>query len=125
MRWVWIGRLAVVLFGVMAVSRAFGPDPILWVLVYLGAAATALSVARGRRVVRWALVILIVFPIEMALISLPLSPWPLQQGINYPGAAPTAWDTVRDVGGMTLVALWSTFLVATRRFQSDGTERAD
>lgn len=118
MPWIWTGRITAVVFALLAATRITRPDPVLWVLVYLGACATAITVARNRHVVRWALVILIVFPIEMVVISLPIGPWP-QVSHAYPDPDVHPYQTIMDASGMTLVALWSTLLVASRRFRTD------
>jgi hypothetical protein len=119
MAWLWTGRIAFAVFALFAAVRLTWPDPTLWTLVYVGAAAASLAVARQRRVIRWVLVILIVFPVEMIAMSSPIGPWaPPTYAYDDPGTP--SLQPWLDAGGMALVALWSTALLVGRRFRTDG-----
>jgi hypothetical protein len=119
MNWIWAGRIAFAVFAVFAAVRMTWPDPTLWALVYAGAAAASVAVARKRRVIRWVLVILIVFPIEMVAMSSPIGPWAPPVAAWEDPAAPSLQPWL-DAAGMALVALWSTALLVGRRFRTDG-----
>lgn len=119
MPWIWTGRVATIVFALLAAARLSRPDPTLWVLVYLGAAATAATVARQRHVIRWVLVILIVFPIEMVAMSTPLGPW-AQARSPYMAIDEAVYLPYLDAAGMALVAIWSSVLLLGRRFRVDG-----
>ena len=119
MTWIWTGRIAFVVFALFAAVRMTWPDPTLWVLVYAGAAASSLAVARQRRVIRWVLVTLIVLPVEMVVMSSPIGPWAAPATV-YEDPARPSMQPWADAAGMALVALWSTTLLAGRRFRVDG-----
>lgn len=119
MAWIWTGRIAFVVFSLFAAVRLAWPDPALWTFVYLCAAAVSLTVARARSVIRWVLVILIVFPIDMVVVSSPLGPWGATMP-TYEDETTTTLQPIADTLGMALVALWSTALLVGRRFRVDG-----
>lgn len=119
MAWIWTGRIALVVFALFAAVRLTYPDPTLWTFVYLCAAAVSLTVARARHVIRWVLVILIVFPIDMVVVSSPLGPWGATVPSYEDASAPTL-QPMADTIGMALVALWSTALLVGRRFRVEG-----
>lgn len=114
MRWRWMSALLVPVFAVLAVRRVVLADPLLWVIVYLGAIAVSVSTVRGRPIPRLALVVLVVFPAEMALVTLLIGPPPPGLTTGAPAPDQLARDALVDILGMLVVAMWAAALAFGR-----------
>lgn len=121
MSWSRRGAAAAIVFSVLALLEAGAEDPWLWVICYLSAAGTGLSLARGNPVAQWACVILVVFPSELALMSLAFEPDELRLLAVTPGEVLTR-TAARQALGMLLVAGWAAWLAVARPFDGAALE---
>ena len=111
----WISSIVLGLFIVLAMMATMHDDPLLPLVVYASAGATAWRTANGLPVPRWAVIALIVFPAELALMT------SLSEPPEYRVATQSAVDllarrAVVESGGMLLVAAWCAFLLVWRPY---------
>lgn len=109
MSWRTAGILATVVFLAMAGMAMRSPDPVLRTVVYLAAAFTAAAVATGRPVARWVNVVLVVFPGELALMTLLFEP-PGDRAVAASATELLTRSAAVDAIGMVLVAGWAGLL---------------
>lgn len=112
MHWRVIGVIAAVLFVGLAVLATGAPNAALSVVVLLAAAGTGIALSRGGHVARWVGVILVVFPAELALMSLVFEDPALRQGMSMTEVLvrPAALESA----ALLLVAAWAATLVFVR-----------
>jgi hypothetical protein len=120
MSWRIVGGLMAACFLIMATAAGRGPDPLLPFLVYVGAASTALSIAQGRPVARWINVILVVFPGELALMTLLFEPAE-QRALATTAAATLTRHAAVAALGMLSVATWAALLAVARPYHDAST----
>ncbi|MCB9663688.1 MAG: hypothetical protein H6732_06230 [Alphaproteobacteria bacterium] len=118
MSWSRRGLVAAVLFGVLALTELVADDPLLWMLCYLGASGMGVQLSRGRPVARWICIILVVFPAELALMSLLFEPDELLAAATTPQQVLTR-AAARQALGMLVVAAWSAWIAFARPFDDE------
>lgn len=112
MPWRLVGWIAALLFAALAVPATATPDAPLPMIVLVAAAISALAVARGQTVARWVTIVLVVFPAELALMTVlfEVPDAPLPSGWVAWAPRPVAVEAA----SLFLVAGWATALLFGR-----------